>query len=296
MAGVGAGTGALTSLLGKLTSLLTDEYKMLKSVRKDIAFLERELRRMQILVNVLADIEKLDELAKDWKGNMRDLSYDMEDCIDRFMVRLSKGDAKPGFMKRTACRLKTMFKRHGIGNQIKDLKARVVEESERRQRLNLDNFVSTSISRTVETDPRMAAFYEEAKGLVAMDVHMNKVIAWLRENSVELKVVAIFGGGGLGKTTLAMAVYRRIKGYFECQASVSVSRTLDLDKLLKDVLFQIDSDAFSKCKNDSWNKEQIIPEIARILTGKRYVWFYFLTPYMQVVAIPIAGEMMQTIS
>ncbi|KAF7027207.1 hypothetical protein CFC21_039270 [Triticum aestivum] len=229
MAGVGAGTGALSSLLGKLTTLLSDEYKLLKGVRKDIAFLERELRRMQILVNILADMEKLDKLAKDWKGTMRDLSYDMEDCIDRFMVRLGKGDAKRGFMKRTVRRLNTIFARHGIGTQIKELKARVVEESERRQRLNLDNFV-TSTPRTVEIDPRLAAFYEEAEGLVAMDVPMNKVMAWLMEDSLELKVVAIFGGGGLGKTTLAMELNRKIKGYFECRASVSVSRTLDLER------------------------------------------------------------------
>ncbi|VAH71500.1 unnamed protein product [Triticum turgidum subsp. durum] len=269
MAGVGAGTGALSSLLGKLTTLLSDEYTLLKGVRKDIAFLERELRRMQILVNILADMEKLDKLAKDWKGTMRDLSYDMEDCIDRFMVRLGKGDAKRGFMKRTVRRLNTIFARHGIGTQIKELKARVVEESERRQRLNLDNFV-TSTPRTVEIDPRLAAFYEEAEGLVAMDVPMNKVMAWLMEDSLERKVVAIFGGGGLGKTTLAMELNRKIKGYFECRASVSVSRTLDLEKLLKDVLFQIDPDAFRECKKYAWDKEQLIPEIARILTRKRY--------------------------
>nr|QRN46112.1 coiled-coil nucleotide-binding leucine-rich repeat (CC-NB-LRR) immune receptor [Triticum aestivum]CAD1803021.1 NB-LRR protein [Triticum aestivum] len=267
--GVGVGTGALGSVIGKLTTLLGDEYTMLKRVRKDIAFLQRELRRMQILVDTLADMEELDELAKDWKGNMRDLSYDMEECIDRFMLRLGNGDARPRFVKKTARRLKTLFERHGIGSQIKDLKARVAEEGERRQRLKLDDYIVNQ-SRPVVIDPRLAAFHGVAKGLVAIDGRRDKVISWLMEESKELKVVAIVGGGGLGKTTLAMEIYRKIGGDYQCRASVSVSRTLDLEKLLKDVLSQIDEAEFSKCQSERWEKDQLIRHIQLILTEKRY--------------------------
>ena len=241
---------------------------MLKRVRKDIAFLERELRRMQILVNALADMEGLDEVAKDWKGSMRDLSYDMEECIDRFMLRLDNGDAKPGFAKRTARQLKTLFTRHGVGTQIKELKARVTEEGERRQRLNLDNYVPTT---TVAIDPRLAAFHGVAKGLVAMDGRRDEVISLLTEQSVKLKVVYIVGGGGLGKTTLAMEAFGMIGGQFGCKAHVSVSRTPDLKKLLKDVLSQIDQDGFSRC--EGWEDHQLIRQIHRALAGKRYSFF-----------------------
>jgi hypothetical protein len=46
MAGVSAGTGAMSSLLSKLTILLSDEYKLLIGVRKQVEFLERELSSM----------------------------------------------------------------------------------------------------------------------------------------------------------------------------------------------------------------------------------------------------------
>ncbi|VAH10194.1 unnamed protein product [Triticum turgidum subsp. durum] len=147
MAGVGVGTGAMNSLLGKLTALLSDEYNLLKRVRKEIQFLERELSGMRVLLERLADMEeKLDGLAKGWRDRVRDLSYDIEDCIDRFMDRLGSGDAKPKFMKRTARRLKTLWARHDIATQIKELKTRVMEESERRDRYQLPTYSCSCIS------------------------------------------------------------------------------------------------------------------------------------------------------
>lgn len=53
-------------------------------------------------------------------------------------------------------------------------------------------------------------------------------------------MVPIVGCGGLGKTTLAREVLHKIGGDFQCRAAVSVSRTLDLKKLLKDMLYQVD--------------------------------------------------------
>ena len=141
MAGVSTATGAISSLLGKLATLLTNEYKLLAGVHKQIEFLQRELSSMQVLLERLADMEeKLDTTAKDWRGKVRDLSYDIEDCIDRFMDRLGRGGAKPKFMKRTARRLKTLWARHDIATQIKELKARVMEESERRDRYKLPTY------------------------------------------------------------------------------------------------------------------------------------------------------------
>jgi hypothetical protein len=141
-------------------------------------------------------MQNLEPHEKVWKGNLRELSYDFEDCIDRFMDRLGSGDAKPKFMKRTMRRLKTLWKRHEIAKEIQDLKARVLQESQRRERYKLDNRSRTS--SFVEIDPRLPALYEEVKGLVAIEGPMEKIVGWLMEEKAELKVIAIVGGGGLG--------------------------------------------------------------------------------------------------
>ncbi|VAI26658.1 unnamed protein product [Triticum turgidum subsp. durum] len=239
MAGVSAGTGAMSSLLGKLSALLTDEYKLLKGIRKEIQFLERELGRMRAYLHILADMDKLDNLTKKRRDSLRDLSYEMEDCIDRFMDRLGTGDARRGFMRTTARRLRTIWARHDIATLIRDLKARVLQETELHDRYKLDEGYY-SATRPVQIDPRMTVLHEEVKGLVAMDAPVKHISALLMDQSMELKVVPIVGPGGLRKSTLAMEVYRKIGRDFRCRASVSVSRALDLEKFLKDILSQID--------------------------------------------------------
>ncbi|KAF8685259.1 hypothetical protein HU200_044081 [Digitaria exilis] len=80
-------TGALPSLLHKLAALATDEYNLQKGLKGEIRLLHAELESLQ---GALVDISKVpvDQLPsgdKIWARNMRDLSYDMEDSIDKFM-------------------------------------------------------------------------------------------------------------------------------------------------------------------------------------------------------------------
>jgi Holliday junction resolvasome RuvABC ATP-dependent DNA helicase subunit len=55
------------------------------------------------------------------------------------------------------------------------------------------------------------------------------------------KIISIVGFGGLGKTTLANVVYEKIRKHFDCWGFVSVSRTLDMMKLLKGMLYEFAS-------------------------------------------------------
>ncbi|KAM0831627.1 hypothetical protein ACQ4PT_065406 [Festuca glaucescens] len=150
---------------------------------------------------------------------------------------------------------------------MKHLKARILEENERRERYHIDRSVEPK--GPVEIDQWLPAFMAEAKDLMAIDGPRDRDVSWLgAEQDAQLKVVAMVAGWGLGKTILAMEVYRKIEGDFQVRACAAGSRTLDLDMLLKDVLSQIDQAASSKCER--WEQNHLIREIRRILAGKRY--------------------------
>ena len=83
--------------------------------------------------------EQLDDLQRIWARDARELSYDMEDIIDTFMVDVegpdppSKRGAKKIFKKTVRKVVKSMARRE-VAQEIDDIKERVKELAERRDR------------------------------------------------------------------------------------------------------------------------------------------------------------------
>uniref|UniRef100_A0A452XI02 NB-ARC domain-containing protein n=1 Tax=Aegilops tauschii subsp. strangulata TaxID=200361 RepID=A0A452XI02_AEGTS len=83
--------------------------------------------------------------------------------------------------------------------------------------------------------------------------------------------MSIVGFGGLGKTTLAKAVYDKIKVQFDNVAFVSVSRNPDMAKILKKVLYELDKSKYATINEAARDNEQLIDELRMFLQDKRYV-------------------------
>jgi hypothetical protein len=83
-------TGATSTLIPKLTELLQDEYNLQKKVRKDVESTQQELIFMRAALRKVADVppERLDHQVKAWASNVKELSYDMEDAVDTYKVRV----------------------------------------------------------------------------------------------------------------------------------------------------------------------------------------------------------------
>ena len=83
-------TGALGRLPSKLLELLKDEYKLQKGVRVNVQSLSQELKSMHAALRKVAAVpwDQLDEQVKVWARKVREASYDMEDILDTFLVRV----------------------------------------------------------------------------------------------------------------------------------------------------------------------------------------------------------------
>lgn len=229
-----ASSGVMNSLLSKLATLMGEEYAKLKGVRKEVKFLEDEFRSITALLDKLSDMDELDSQVKEWRNQVREMSYDIEDCIDNFMMHhLDSNDAAAGIgiAKRTVQLLNKLRNRHQIANKIQEVKSLVTVVSERRVRYKIDDY-TPSRSEHVHVDPRVVAIYAEAAGLVGIDAPLDDLTKLLRSKEAKLRVTSVVGFGGLGKTTLANQVYRRLEGQFECRAFVSVSQRPDMTTVL----------------------------------------------------------------
>ncbi|GJN13576.1 hypothetical protein PR202_gb00296 [Eleusine coracana subsp. coracana] len=134
---VSSSTGAMDSLIGKLTTLMGEEYTKLKGIQDKVASLGHEFRSMKALLEKLACIDQLDAQAIEWRNQVREMTYD----IDDFMHQLSKNDATSGFLKKIAKLLVKLWERHKIANKIQEIETNVNEVSERCMRDELVSLV-----------------------------------------------------------------------------------------------------------------------------------------------------------
>ncbi|XP_044952845.1 disease resistance protein PIK6-NP-like isoform X2 [Hordeum vulgare subsp. vulgare] len=271
---VSAATGALKPVLEKLGALAGDEYKRFKGVRGDIRSLTRELTAMEAFLLKMSEDEDPDVQDKVWMNEVRELSYDMEDSIDDFMQSVGSEDSKPdGFLEKMKNSLGKMKARRRIGNEIGDLKKQIIEVAERNARYKSREAFSKAKNATV--DPRALAIFHQASELVGIDEPKAEVIKLLTEGvstQEHVKLISIVGAGGLGKTTLANQVYQDLKGKFECQAFLSVSRNPDIMNILRTILSAVSGQLYAN--TEAGSIQQLIIQISDFLEHKRGIHTY----------------------
>ncbi|VAH00646.1 unnamed protein product [Triticum turgidum subsp. durum] len=129
-------TGAMGSLLPKLGQLLMDEHNLHKRVKKDVCFLSMELESMHAALIKVGAVprDQLDTQVKLWADEVRELSYNMEDVVDKFLVRV-EGIQQPqdntGRFKELKNKMVSLFKKgknhHRIADAVKEIKEQLQE-------------------------------------------------------------------------------------------------------------------------------------------------------------------------
>ncbi|CAD6216868.1 unnamed protein product [Miscanthus lutarioriparius] len=279
MGGVGENilTGVMSTVVGKLTSLIEKKYTEHKNVRKKLEQLRKELVAINLALEKLAAMENPDAQAKAWAAEMRELAYDLEDSIDLFTHHVDHEpmDTTTGvkrFFRNKIRKLKKLHYRHRFAKEIQEHFDLVNEAHGRRKRCKIDerSFCSSSIS-CAEIDPRLQALYVEVEKLVGIEKPSNEIIGRLvGENLAKgCRIVSIVGSGGSGKTTLAKQVYEKIKGQFSCAAFVSVSQKPNMNNLLRDLQYQTGVKEWMAM--GSCSDLQLIDQLRSHLENQRYL-------------------------
>lgn len=277
----------MTALLPKLAMLLADEYELHNGVQDGVRYLQEELTTMHAVLEAVsqgpaAGHHPDEAQLRPWKRKVRELAYDAEDTVDSYLVRVSAWPpggrlscSRPwGAVLHAARRFKA---RRRIAVEIERIKGEVREASERRRRFWVPEAAPRPPSplAAAQVDPRLHLRYENAAGLVGVGRSMEELMRKLSLDGDDgedargqrLKVVAVVGAGGIGKTTLAREVYGKVREKFDCGAFVPVPHGADVRFVLGRILQQV-SQASGE-NHESWGVEEIIERIRDVLQDKR---------------------------
>uniref|UniRef100_A0A0E0A896 Uncharacterized protein n=1 Tax=Oryza glumipatula TaxID=40148 RepID=A0A0E0A896_9ORYZ len=249
------------------------EISLLIGVNKEIWFIKDELKTMQAFLMTAEEMEKKPRLLKAWVEQVRDLSFDIEDCLAEFMVHVGSKSLSQQLMK--------LKHRHRIAIQIRDLKSRVEEVSDRNSRYSLispntdehdtlrDEFRYWSAKNIDEAE--LVGFDDAKESILNLiDVHANHGLA---------KVIFVVGMGGLGKTSLVKKVYHSINivNNFSCRAWVTVSQSFVRTELLRGLIKQLlggdsENEHFKGLQSMQRNEkvEDLVEDLKQGLKEKRY--------------------------
>ncbi|CAD6272816.1 unnamed protein product [Miscanthus lutarioriparius] len=276
-------TGAMGSLLPKLGELLKEEYGLQKGVKKKIESLSRELTMVHAVLRKIGDVppDQLDELVRLWASEVREASYDMEDIVDTFLVRVEDPNeaTEPHVLRRLRKKVGSLFKkskaRRNISSQIQEIYEKLAELAARRDRYKTPDSVVTKPATTI--DPRILNLYKSATELVGIKGPRDELINMLSlgdgdedlPSTTKMKILSVVGSGGLGKTTLAKAVYDHLKPRFECRAFVPVGQNPDIKKVFGDILIALDEQTYTHPKLMGLDENQLMGKLNEFVKEKR---------------------------
>ncbi|GJU10985.1 disease resistance protein [Tanacetum coccineum] len=252
-------TSALVSdVVGRLTSTAIDEYGLLRRLKNDLSALENTFKLIQEVENVLDDakteamIQRLHgEMGKKYK-----ISAFFTSLYNPLMVKT-----------RIAHKVKN------IREKLEDIKA------------NKSNFQLTStniredaagigseiLKRETSSLINLSKIYgrEEAKERwIVKDLYQDY---WHDMDVDDVQVYAIWGIGGIGKTTLAQYVYNHetVKTHFDLKCWVYISAVFDINRITKLIIKAIYGPENALKLNDM-SLDDLKIQLQNKLKGKKY--------------------------
>ncbi|KAL6592456.1 hypothetical protein ACP70R_049509 [Stipagrostis hirtigluma subsp. patula] len=274
----------MLNLPGRLHGLLQRHGQMLpRGAAAEIPLVQRDLEE---IIGMLTEHKGESAMVvKCWTKEVRELMYDIEDFVDQYdhaarglRIRSMPHRRKIVRFKRSKPSLawhnEKLRQRLWMANKIREFSLRVQEALRRHSMYNLSG-IAGSCATTPCNDASSFASWQPGT-FPDDDVHvrngdaMNTLEEWLmstHDGAEKLKVVSIFGFGGIGKTTLANELYHKLGWQFECQAFVRMSQKPDMRRLFISMLSQINP----RQSPDNWMVHSLISSIRTHLQDKRYL-------------------------
>ncbi|XP_072147976.1 disease resistance protein RPM1 [Setaria viridis] len=254
--------------------LLAKKSQSITELPCDMKLIKNELELIRAFLN---EIDRKGEVTETWIGQVRRLAFDMEDIVDQFFYVVGNNNQKRSWwdhVKKIVKKPQSLFSLDEIAIETKRINQELKQLSESRDRWAkpLDCGTTTPVT-SYETEPYLPGhdYSINDDDLVGTDKNKQTLIGALHFEDHLLRIIAVWGMGGIGKSTLVNDVYKNELSSFDCHAWVSISHKYKLEDIWRNML----SDLLRKDKKEfdaeSMNSTYLIDELKQIMSNKRYL-------------------------
>ncbi|XP_073139992.1 disease resistance protein RPM1-like [Henckelia pumila] len=240
---------AASFLFNQLTLFLQQKQGLLGGIGDNAVYIRDELGQMRAFLRAADEKEETDPQLKEWVNKVREISYDTEDVLETYMLKLARlhpdADGYKRYIKKPYTAVKKLMIRHQIASEFQKIKLRMENVAKTQQRFkDIYDFKDQLGSSSKTYDTRGDALLLEEEEVVGIEKPKKLLVEWLKHTGDGLMVISVVGMGGLGKTTLVKKIYDdvSVKANFDCHVWVTVSENFDLERLLRDMIYQLDNE------------------------------------------------------
>nr|AFE56225.1 Pib protein [Oryza sativa Indica Group] len=214
------GKSVLNGALGYAKSAFAEEVALQLGIQKDHTFIADELEMMRSFMMEAHEEQDNSKVVKTWVKQVRDTAYDVEDSLQDFAVHLKR----PSWWRFP----RTLLERHRVAKQMKELRNKVEDVSQRNVRYHLiKGSAKATINSAEQSSVIATAIFgiDDARRAAKQDNQRVDLVQLINSEDQDLKVIAVWGtSGDMGQITIIRMAYENpdVQIRFPCRAWVRV--------------------------------------------------------------------------
>ncbi|KAL0424039.1 UNVERIFIED_CONTAM: putative disease resistance protein RGA1 [Sesamum radiatum] len=244
-------SAVVETVLGILRSAGLQEVSAVWGLKNDLESLESIFCTIQLVLQCAETKQRKSQALQNWLWKLKQAAYDAENILDRVATEgfRQRADSERGMRHKLNSFLSKrnpLLFRLKMVNEVRNIREKLDAIAKERLDFYLGEcVVENRFGESLES--RMTSSLVNELEIYGRDEEKEMIMEKMLDNTREqddLSIYAIWGMGGLGKTTLAQMIYNdeRMERHFELRIWVCVSDDFSIQRLVKAILESIDGE------------------------------------------------------